>query len=225
MPRLAKPLRPLWITPSSSTLPNLTNDLDFFPIICLSASRQVEDGLERGNGYCYVQGSGDDHESWAHGLTPEIFWEHRNDIQTASPEYIEAVVDRLVNTQPGASSISRTPIARVQDRVQIGTFISISPNSRLASQAILVVDEELQVEGALVLRVPSSKAGQLQFMTAIPKALAAAEELLEKGEVVRIASKGSLDMAIVMAMAVLQRFFDDEGQHLDNRSAYLYQGC
>jgi tRNA A64-2'-O-ribosylphosphate transferase len=57
----------MWISPASqpSTI-NLT-ELDFFPVICVSASKLVEDagGVERRLGYTYVQGSGDDHELWS----------------------------------------------------------------------------------------------------------------------------------------------------------------
>lgn len=38
---------------------------EFIPIICVSASQQVHDGVERRFGYVYVQGSGDDHEMWS----------------------------------------------------------------------------------------------------------------------------------------------------------------
>ncbi|KAJ7604030.1 initiator tRNA phosphoribosyl transferase-domain-containing protein [Roridomyces roridus] len=66
LPNLPFPLRPIWITPTSSSFPSLAKDRTFLPIICLSASKQVQDGVERrSGGYAYVQGSGDDHELWA----------------------------------------------------------------------------------------------------------------------------------------------------------------
>ncbi|KIJ25918.1 hypothetical protein M422DRAFT_273055 [Sphaerobolus stellatus SS14] len=65
LPPLQKPLRPIWITPDTSTLPSLT-DVDFFPVLCVSTSKLVHEGLERRTaGFTYVQGSGDDHESWS----------------------------------------------------------------------------------------------------------------------------------------------------------------
>lgn len=66
---MQKPLRPLWVSPDSTVLPRIAadGDLDFLPVICLSASKLVEDdgGIERRSGYFYVQGSGDDHELWS----------------------------------------------------------------------------------------------------------------------------------------------------------------
>jgi tRNA A64-2'-O-ribosylphosphate transferase len=39
--------------------------MPFYPVICLSASKMVESGVERRKGFLYVQGSADDHEMWA----------------------------------------------------------------------------------------------------------------------------------------------------------------
>lgn len=65
LPLFTRPLRPIWITPDTSTLPSLT-DVDFIPVLCVSASKLVNEGLERRSaGFTYVQGSGDDHESWS----------------------------------------------------------------------------------------------------------------------------------------------------------------
>ena len=37
----------------------------FLPIVCVSASKHIEEGVERRSaGFAYVQGSGDDHELW-----------------------------------------------------------------------------------------------------------------------------------------------------------------
>lgn len=80
--------------------------LGFIPLVCLSASLPVAAGTrsfveadetdeERGEcyvsgtkfparrcGFSYIQGAGDDQEAWAHGITPEVFWEHRCEILT-----------------------------------------------------------------------------------------------------------------------------------------------
>ena len=63
---LERPLRPIWITPASHA-PSLINTT-YYPIVCVCASRMVEQGLERrtaGN-FTYMQGAGDDHEMWSH---------------------------------------------------------------------------------------------------------------------------------------------------------------
>ncbi|KAK5828857.1 tRNA A64-2'-O-ribosylphosphate transferase [Linnemannia elongata] len=77
--KLLKPIRPIWLTPQSFLLRHDLPDYSqcaFLPVICLSASRVVQDGMEERDGYLYVQGSGDDEEMWSKGLKPELFWEN-----------------------------------------------------------------------------------------------------------------------------------------------------
>ena len=74
LPKLPRPLRPLWITPTTATFPKLCSDpatiRSFIPIVCVSASKRVIQGVERRpNGFTYVQGSGDDHELWGMVVT------------------------------------------------------------------------------------------------------------------------------------------------------------
>ena len=44
----------------------------FYPIICVSASEAVDE--EHRQDYTYLQGGGDDEETWANGLTAPLFW-------------------------------------------------------------------------------------------------------------------------------------------------------
>ncbi|AGO11032.1 AaceriAFR451Cp [[Ashbya] aceris (nom. inval.)] len=82
-----KLLRPFWVYPGAAML-GATRDLftgeslqepwrpppDVIPLILCTASRQCQDGVDKSQGYTYVQGAADDHELWANGLTPSLFW-------------------------------------------------------------------------------------------------------------------------------------------------------
>ncbi|KAI8799568.1 tRNA A64-2'-O-ribosylphosphate transferase [Cladochytrium replicatum] len=113
---IKKPLRPIWLSTSSRMFhlerniaewlytgppttapPTPLSDIDFIPVICVTASRSVPDGLERTQSYVYVQGSGDDHELWGLGLSPALFWKHK-EVLLNSPNVIECVktVTKLV---------------------------------------------------------------------------------------------------------------------------------
>ncbi|KAF9315771.1 hypothetical protein BG003_002667 [Podila horticola] len=77
--KLLKPIRPIWLTPQSFLFKDDPPDycqVGFFPVICLSASRVVPEGMEEQDGYLYVQGSGDDEEMWSKGLRPDLFWDN-----------------------------------------------------------------------------------------------------------------------------------------------------
>lgn len=110
---LDRPLRPFFVSPAS-TLSQQSRASDFtnscYPVICASASKLAAeaDGLERAQGFTYVQGSGDDHEAWSKGLTPPVFWAHADEILAASREEVDAVISRILSctsdSQPPTSA-------------------------------------------------------------------------------------------------------------------------
>ncbi|KAL9938448.1 hypothetical protein V8E36_003071 [Tilletia maclaganii] len=117
VPRLDAPLRPFFVT-TDTDLSMLKEELDahatdasnppFHPVILLSASRARSQALEpalahsasaQPCSFYYVQGSGDDHENWALGLTPALFWApsgHERLLAASRGADIEAIVKELV---------------------------------------------------------------------------------------------------------------------------------
>lgn len=74
------------------------SQVGFFPVICLSASRVVPEGMEECDGYLYVQGSGDDEEMWSKGLSPDLFWENEASLleEGITPAECEARAEEIV---------------------------------------------------------------------------------------------------------------------------------
>lgn len=66
---MLKPLRPIFVSPAS-TFSTPRNELNYYPVVCVSASKLAKESDVRERGFAYVQGAGDDHETWAKGLTP-----------------------------------------------------------------------------------------------------------------------------------------------------------
>lgn len=96
--RVAKPLRPIWVT-QDGMLPFETPDFpDFYPVILCTASECVQDGVIQRAGYSYVQGAGDDHELWAGKLTPELLWSHAELWQDISEAELIRKVELLDDT-------------------------------------------------------------------------------------------------------------------------------
>ena len=140
----------MWITPATTTFPPIKVDApDFLPIVCVSASKQIQQGTERrSSGFAYVQGSGDDHELWgmvrsvssiarycfnyfAQGLTSQLFWEHHQDLIAADRSQLSSLVSKIISTPPSASNsnkttTSMTPINRVGGRLLIGSIADVS---------------------------------------------------------------------------------------------------
>eukprot|EP01130_Rhizamoeba_saxonica_P005397 TRINITY_DN2154_c5_g1_i1.p1 TRINITY_DN2154_c5_g1~~TRINITY_DN2154_c5_g1_i1.p1 ORF type:complete len:360 (+),score=63.40 TRINITY_DN2154_c5_g1_i1:158-1237(+) len=89
VPYLHKPLRVLWFCPDSCNLNSIDyNNLPFYPIICVSSSK------EQGNDTEYIQGAADDHETWSMGLEPDMFWKYKNEL--LSSDNIEETIQDIL---------------------------------------------------------------------------------------------------------------------------------
>lgn len=109
----AKPFRAIWISPATrllaDMLPGVGDDLAFTPVICVSASEVKTPGEHRErHSWVYVQGAGDDEEHWSRGLTPELFWAHRDALLAAAAH---GDVDHLVAELVATSKDSKPPEA------------------------------------------------------------------------------------------------------------------
>ncbi|KAI0690919.1 initiator tRNA phosphoribosyl transferase [Cerioporus squamosus] len=248
LPSLSRPLRPLWITPATSVFPVLRplDKLQYSPIVCVSASKQVSEGVERrSHGFSYVQGSGDDHELWGMGLTPKIFWQHKDVLLKSDREDLPGVVAKLVAQSKVLSSgaiwtILPTPIAAVHGRVLIGavsdmpsklpptlpavdrpvSFVVVSAN--VASPSSDSDGDSDTSHSApeeprvLRMRLAEGKKDQLHFLQhVLPAATHYIEDRLAIGDAICVCCDSGRDAGVGIALAAIQLFFDDEGKPVE----------
>jgi tRNA A64-2'-O-ribosylphosphate transferase len=108
--KLSKPLRPFWVTRESnvSQPPQFS---DFHPVVLCTASRRVKDGEMSHSGY--VQGAGDDSESWAQGLTAPLFWANKstlmNTVENDMPDLIEELAEKEKNVIGTSKAVQIEP--------------------------------------------------------------------------------------------------------------------
>jgi tRNA A64-2'-O-ribosylphosphate transferase len=93
---------------------------DFDPIVLCTASRRVQ-GAEASEGG-YVQGAADDHEAWSHGLTPPIFWKHKDVLMSTSEEDTPDLVAKLVEKEAQSRTTSTATL------IKPTTHLHISPS-------------------------------------------------------------------------------------------------
>ncbi|KAF2128628.1 hypothetical protein P153DRAFT_342554 [Dothidotthia symphoricarpi CBS 119687] len=101
--KLKKPLRPIWVTHSSTLPESAPAFADFHPVVLCTASRRVH-GAEGSEGG-YIQGAADDHEAWSHGLTPPLFWANRELLMNTNEEDVPRLIADLVKQDRGADAI------------------------------------------------------------------------------------------------------------------------
>ncbi|KAB5563269.1 tRNA A64-2'-O-ribosylphosphate transferase [Coniochaeta sp. 2T2.1] len=94
--RLDRPLRPVWRGRDDGGV-SVGEEGEFYPVVCCTASRRVR-GTELSEAG-YIQGAGDDTENWAHGLTAQIWWRHKDELLATAEGELPALIERLVAEQ------------------------------------------------------------------------------------------------------------------------------
>ncbi|KAJ7574562.1 tRNA A64-2'-O-ribosylphosphate transferase [Mycena floridula] len=219
LPKLSRPLRPFWITPATCVYPEISLDsCPFFPVICLSASKKVAEGLMRqSGGFSYVQGSGDDHELWGMGLTPTVFWQNKEALMSSSRSELPKMVRRFTVTSQKAPEASHwTPVSKVAGKV-ILCAVSDLQQTNDSAVAYLILENEAEAEGdpemdARILRLKAvdGKRGQNHFVQhVLPRAEEFITQTFQKGLAICIACATGNDIAVGVVLVALQKFNDD----------------
>ncbi|KAM0793437.1 hypothetical protein ACM66B_000882 [Microbotryomycetes sp. NB124-2] len=219
---LAKPLRPLFVSPASQMhIQRVADFPDFYPVVCVSASKLAseEDGLERAGGYTYVQGSGDDHEEWSKGLTPAIFWANERVITSASRDDIDDTVQDLLVHAASSSGfdefIVRDTTVKLVFGQQRSTEVEASPDELI----VTTMQSPPNLDGLPPRHCVTrpGKVGYERFFKAVGAMTNELSTRLHQGHTVSIvaADSGTLsdtkDLAVAAALIMLTRNFDDSG--------------
>ena len=117
---LKKPLRPSWVTTSTHESTPSTN---YHDIICCTASRRVFGAEMTEDGY--IQGAGDDSEGWSNGLTPSLFWRHREQLLASHQEDIPDLIQELITMDQDNRTADSDAVKIGPTRLYIGTLSSV----------------------------------------------------------------------------------------------------
>ncbi|KAF5355473.1 hypothetical protein D9758_006318 [Tetrapyrgos nigripes] len=230
LPELPRPLRPIWITPSTSKFPNFSNDSQsFIPIICASASQCIESGVDRRTGgFVYIQGSGDDHELWGVGLTPKIFWQHREAILSADRSEVMKVAATFVKDAGKQETRKPSEIRKVGARILVCSVSDLPAPEAIKDKTAWVMitsDQETVIEESpriLPLLTSEGKKGQAHFLQHIlPRSLAFIGNQLSQGMKVYVACEDGKDLSVGVAVVALQQYFDENGNFIGTNAQVI----
>lgn len=225
----------------------------YIPIVCVSASQKIHDGVERRSlGFSYVQGSGDDHELWGMGLSPQLFWDHKDALLDGDREDLPSIVTNLVaqskvTAHRDSWQTLPTPVAAVGGRVMVGavpdmpselppslpnvdglvSFIVISAG---APASVPHPAEDANAAGIITqrahvlrLRLAEGKKEQIHFLQhVLPTSTCYMKERLAVGDTVCVCCDTGKDASVGVALAALQLFFDGEGKLIEQGVQGLY---
>ncbi|UPR02296.1 initiator tRNA phosphoribosyl transferase [Chloropicon primus] len=168
--KLRRPLRALWLSEESFIWDQVTVEdregFPFTPVYLLACSKFGEYPRTSSEKFCdfswrYLRGAADDHESWAEGLTPKIFWSHHEVLLRTDPEDIDQVVEDLVKAeglQYGAGFAGKRLSQRISSCSAGGTGISWIGNLGIgicSAKALSSLDAETKA-GAACLNCSTS---------------------------------------------------------------------
>eukprot|EP00850_Spirogloea_muscicola_P011815 SM000074S21725 [mRNA] locus=s74:614493:618139:- [translate_table: standard] len=166
-------------------------------------------------GWTYIPGAADDEESWAKGLTPELFWRHSSEIIAAGPADCDTVVARLVNTDRRKCTFSDKEQSNCLHWIgDSGMAIS---SSQEGTGGQLVGDHQVVLESynlaksspamdfgcCLCLLVQSPKHNHFSLQRQLPAAIAFSLHHLSLGCKLLITSPGGADASVCICLAIL----------------------
>ncbi|KAL8946256.1 MAG: hypothetical protein Q9183_007930, partial [Haloplaca sp. 2 TL-2023] len=222
--KLAKPFRPFWLTPDLP-FPNLPPHPPYHPIICLTCSRRVHGAENSENGY--IQGAGDDSEGWSHGLTPNLFWQHKDMLMSTPEEALPILIKSLVTTQQADITISTTliqptdcihlaPLGSVKMEEWDAIIVCNAQNpfpTAPATTATVPVSNPNNRPRILHLPTPPGKLGSRalrNLLHLIPPFLASVLDSAPKPQILFTCSTGK-DLSVGAALVALCLFFSGDG--------------
>jgi tRNA A64-2'-O-ribosylphosphate transferase len=217
---ISKPLRPIWITPSSPLLPTDTVFEEFHPIICCTVSRRVAGGeLSEGG---YIQGAGDDTENWAHGLTPSLFWANRAALLSAQEADLPHIIEELVRQPAGSNTIGSITCLKPTSCLFVGALSTIREvdNATCVVSLLPKVTDQSTWHSSITrldVGLGPHKIGSRNLRTALPvivtfvkKHLIVAQQKPFESRIVLACGNGE-DLSIGAALALLCLFFAEDG--------------
>lgn len=216
---LKKPLRPSWITPETTLSDILVSDASskFYPVVCCTASRRT---LGSGTSSIYVQGAGDDSESWSHGLTSAVFWRHHQELLDAEGEELLGLIQTFMNFEKDGGKMEQCVLISPTKSVYLGTLAALM---RAQDFDLVIVCSDIrsdiveageeQMKGKLLdLKCGSGKLGSRALRAKLPAVSAFVSALtsgFDSPKILFACSNGN-DLAVGVALVVLSLFFDDE---------------
>ncbi|KAI4252935.1 MAG: hypothetical protein L6R42_007771 [Xanthoria sp. 1 TBL-2021] len=240
--KLSGPLRPFFVTPDHP-FPNLPSQAQkpYHPVVCLTSSHRVY-GAENSEDN-YIQGAGDDSESWSQGLTPAIFWRHKDTLMSATNTEVPSLIASLVTGEQADVQSQHTAATLITptSSIWIGSNGSIDSDAWDAVVCCSCTNPVTDLEAknkamstkrqpkVLRLPVPQGKLGSRALRTHLHLLAPFLQPILESNtsedatepfKILFTCATGT-DLAIGTALVTLCLFFDDDGNRsnsLDRRN-------
>ncbi|KAI7831072.1 tRNA A64-2'-O-ribosylphosphate transferase [Kickxella alabastrina] len=235
---ISKPLRPIWITQDHSLfMPPDFTDANFIPIVCVCASavlfndQRVEASFGR-SAYLYVQGSADDHELWAQGLTARLFWKHRRQLLENKDTCLDVAQSIVLRERQSEGDDDLGACGKfnfvAHTNIAVGGRVGGRP-PECWSQFDAVIncgspeyepnkDRALESQ-YLFLSIPEGKRGQVELGRSIPQALEFVRSFVgDPQKRILVHCSQGVDRSVGITLSILAKYYDGKGHYCENTS-------
>lgn len=219
---ISKPIRPIWVTPESALPVEEQVFSKYHPVICCTASRRVAGGEVSEGGY--IQGSGDDTENWAYGLTPTVFWPNSELLLSTPESELPSLITELVSSFSGTNTSMSTPILLPPTSSLYVTSTSLTTQPATGSDIIITICSEVtgpetwkKDKHKLEIGIGSGKIGSRNLRSALPHMINFVKSSLltasaeTKSPKIVVSCPDGKDLSIGGALAILCSLYDDNG--------------
>ncbi|KFY86445.1 hypothetical protein V500_07634 [Pseudogymnoascus sp. VKM F-4518 (FW-2643)] len=224
---ISKPIRPIWVTPESALPVEEQVFSDYHPVICCTASRRVAGGEVSEGGY--IQGSGDDTENWAYGLTPTVFWPNSELLLSTPESELPSLIAELVSSFSNTNTSKPSPtLLPPTSSLYVTSSTSLAAQAAGDSDIIITICSEITAPESwqkdkheLKIGIGSGKIGSRNLRSALPHIIDFVKRSLltasaeTKSPRVVVACPNGKDLSIGVALAILCILYDDKGDFLE----------
>jgi tRNA A64-2'-O-ribosylphosphate transferase len=228
--QITKPLRPMWVTPESYISFEDTIFEDYHPIICCTASRRVPGGEISEGGY--IQGSGDDTENWAFGLTPPVYWANKRLLLSASESKLPELISELIASSSSSSINQASRLASIPPTTSllITDLMTVASQPADKHRLTITIHPELTLPNDaqptphnLPIALGPHKLGSRNLRTELPNIINFVSKHVSHDDpetnnptpetsIAVACSSASRDHSVGVALALLCLFYNDSGQ-------------
>lgn len=211
---IIKPMRPLFVCPDSTLPFSPPCYEDFIPIVLVSASRRTEGQGIEGE---YIQGAGDDHEGWASesGLTPALFWENVDAIMSTPDDKLLEMIKALpLRKATTATERNSRDLIKPTKNIYLGSVALIK--DKFTHGYIINCTKDTIPDGAASMIIPfpldTGKKAAKDIRLKLEPLLQTLEKPVSSGESVMFVCETGDNVAPVIALACLCRYYDENGE-------------
>lgn len=214
--KVKKPLRPIWVTRASELPTSPPSFEDFHPIVLCTASRRAT-GTEVGEGG-YIQGAGDDAESWSLGLTSPLFWNHHEELLHAKEDSLPELIAKLVSQEATTPTQGTKAVSvKAAPWLSIGSFAALTTGAAYNYDIIITIGLRdalppvpIPPRKHIHLQCKPGKLGSRDLRTQLPHLQSSIANLSSRRRVLVCDTEGR-DFAPGVALALLCLYADEGG--------------